>query len=873
MATGLLAQKPDQYNRKSEPLRALKGLRYMAIDIGASMSKKIIIFYSSIGHGHISAAQAIQDDLNRQDPAACVLLQDIRMFMPPAWRKIDEKLYWFIAKNCPECFESLFRSMQAEGNHVSSLSVLPNDYPEEKVLAYLMSETPDAVIATHYGAAQVLGILRERGCLLDLRIGWLHTDFFEGYFPRISTRIDRTFLAHAEIESRWLAAGVPADKVVNSGMPVRIPLDEPRASENKLKQLGLATAVPTLLLTGGREGAIDYIDVVETVARYCRGPIQIIAACGTNTRQRALLAEVRERLRPQISVKVFGLIPQHEMVSYMRAADLLITKAGGMTPAEAFAVGIPTILLNSVSGHERENAAMLVRLGLAEFATEASQVGKIVLALLAEPSKRDRMLSAQRAFCENANTSVIAQFALDESFIPACPLPDFGVENGTYSLNVDEVLARLDAEAPADVELLLSYSTSQSPQRIVLENPFGHIAIRAGDTVYSANHLADRETDPNLLQQLKLSDYLYGVERPSRSQVHTNTYGMAYGRVTLGLRVAGIPFNSLARMVAEARCIEDQFKQGTLRWDKHNFNCADVVVRIIQGGGECSHARFDRMRLPTMPLDVFEHARAVFEENSALNVDLVAYRQVQGSKASYRFSRFPLSLGHPLRSVARVLTDASRDPLEKAVTKQVIGSFSDRRLCVEDLQERCSTSRTDDPAFLAPRHLSLQKAILSDLQRLLDAKAKRPIKQVERLGSFYATQQLRKFVDRGHDLVRSATERAEEVLLHTRAQRLRILFDPLVVDYRWTGNCRPHAGQARAYWGRLGAVATKVEQEFCQVEALHTWRTWAMRRGVGRLSRHVEVTAGLQPGERLVAAPDLALRDGERIVGSEARND
>jgi len=831
------------------------------------MSKKIIIFYSSIGHGHISAAQALQDEINRQDPAASVLLQDIRMFMPRVWRRIDEKLYWFIAKNCSECFESLFRSMQAQGNHVPSLSVLPNDYPEEKVLAYLMSEAPDAVLTTHYGAAQVLGTLRERGCLLNLRIGWLHTDFFEGYFPRISTRIDRTFLAHAEIESRWLAAGVPADKVVNSGMPVRIPSDEPGARENKLKQLGLATAVPTLLLTGGREGAIDYIDVVETVARYCRGPIQIIAACGTNTRQRTLLAEVRGRLRPQITVKVFGLIPQHEMVSYMRAANLLITKAGGMTPAEAFAVGIPTILLNSVSGHERENAAMFVRLGLAELATEASQVGKIVLTLLAEPSKRDRMLSAQRAFCENANTSVIAQFALDESFIPACPLPDFGIENGTYSLNVNEVLARLDAEAPADVELLLSYSTSQSPQRIVLENPFGHIAIRVGDTVYSANHLADRETDPNLLQHMELSDYLYGIERPSRSQVHTNTYGMAYGRVTLGLRVAGIPSNSLASMTAEAQCIEDQFKQGTLRWDRNNFNCADVIVRILQGGGECSRDRFDRMRLPTMPLDAFEHARAVFEENSALNVDLVAYRQVPGSKASYRFSRFPLSLGHPLRSVARVLTDASRDPLEKAVTKQVIGSFSDRRLCVEDLQERCSASGIDDSAFFAPRHLNLEKAIVADLQRLIEVNAKRSIKEFERLGSFYATQQLRKLVDRGHNLTRLSTERTEELLLSSRAQRLRTMFDPLVVDYGWIGNHRLHARQAQAYWGRLGAFATKVEQKLSQVEALQT------RRRVSRLSHSAEVTAGPQPGERLVMASDSDLRDGDRIVGTEAHND
>ena len=837
------------------------------------MSKKIIIFYSSIGHGHISAAQAIQDEINRQDPAARVLLHDIRMFMPRVWRKIDEKLYCFIAKNCPECFESLFRSMQVQGNHVPSLSVLPNDYPEEKVLAYLMSEAPDAVLATHYGAAQVLGTLRERGCLLNLRIGWLHTDFFEGYFPRISKRIDRTFLAHAKIESRWLAAGVPADKVVNSGMPVRISPDQTGSRENKLRQLGLATDAPTLLLTGGNEGAMDYIEVVENVARYCRGPIQIIAACGTNTRQRDLLAEIQKRLQPPVTVKVLGLIPQHEMVSCMRAADLLITKAGGMTPAEAFAVGIPTILLNSLSGHERENAAMFVRLGLAELATEASQVGKNVLTLLADPRKRDRMLGAQRAFCESANTSAIAQFALDESFIPVCSLPYLGKETRAHCLNVDEVLAQLDAEAPGDVEFLLSYPTSQSPQRIVLENPFGHIAIRVGDTVYSANYIADRETDPNLLQHKKLSDYLYGIERPARSQVPTKTYGMAYVRVTLGLRVAGIPSNSLASMVAEAQCIEDQFKQGTLRWDRDNFNCADVVARILQGGGECSHAKFGRMRLPTMPLDVFEQARALFEGNSALNVNLVAYRQVPGSNASYHFSRFPLSLGHPLRSVARVLTDASRDPLEKAVTKQVIGSFSDRRLCVEDLQERRSASRTDDSAFFAPRHLNLEKAIVADLQRLLEVNAKRSIKQVERLPNFYATQKLRKLVDRGRNLARLATERAEEVLLYPPAQRVRMLFDPPVVDHRRIGKRRLHARQVQAYLGRLSAFAIRVEQEFSQVEALHTGRTWAIRRRVGRPSHHIEVTADLPPGVRLVKAADSAPPDGDRIVGIEAHND
>jgi processive 1,2-diacylglycerol beta-glucosyltransferase len=64
--------------------------------------------------------------------------------------------------------------------------------------------------------------LRSCGLLTNVRIGWLHTDFSEGYFPRISKRIDRTFLVHPELEARWGAAGVPVEKVVIRGMPERM---------------------------------------------------------------------------------------------------------------------------------------------------------------------------------------------------------------------------------------------------------------------------------------------------------------------------------------------------------------------------------------------------------------------------------------------------------------------------------------------------------------------------------------------------------------------------------------------------------------------------------------------------------------------------
>ena len=75
---------------------------------GGADPQNIIVFYSSTGHGHISGALAIREEILNQDPTARVVLQDIRAFMHPVWRRIDERLYWFVANNLPEPIGSLF---------------------------------------------------------------------------------------------------------------------------------------------------------------------------------------------------------------------------------------------------------------------------------------------------------------------------------------------------------------------------------------------------------------------------------------------------------------------------------------------------------------------------------------------------------------------------------------------------------------------------------------------------------------------------------------------------------------------------------------------------------------------------------------------
>lgn len=827
---------------------------------------KVVVFYSSIGAGHVSAARAIQQEIQQQDPQSVVVLQDIRAFMSPIRRRIDERLYWFVANHLPESFEALFWSMQEEGNAAASLARLPNDYPEERVLAFIQAEMPQTVLATHYGSAQVLGRMRERGLLRDVKLAWLHTDYFEGYLPRISKRIDRTFLAHPELAARWVAAGVPLDLVDTTGMPVNVPPATEGTRRRTLGGLGLEPAAPTVVIAGGKEGAGDYVGVIRSLAAVARGPVQVIALCGTNARIIDALERAAPPLAPRITVRPLGLVPQERVVALMRSADVLVTKAGGLTPTEAFSIGVPTVLLEVVTGHERENAEFFGRLGLAAIAPDAGHAGPAVAQLLSSKEQRVAMLAEQARFRESFNAERIARFALDPTLAPGTVPAGFGTEHGAPADDVDGTLNELEAAVPADLELLLSYSTSKVPERIARENPFGHLAIRVGATVFSANHMAERGGGATLLQHVSLSEYLFGVTPPAGRQEHTSTYGMAYGRDTIGLRVLGVPAQACAAMGAEADRIEAEFRDGTLRWDRRHFNCADAVERILSAGGYAVAPRFAGHGAYRMPLDAFDRALCAFQEDPALRTELIGYRKLSASQASYRFSRFPLSLTQPLRSFARVVGDGSSDALESAITRQV-SAFGGGRLLVEDLHPRRATS-SFGAASAAPR-ASLERALLADASRLWSARAGLLRDGLQRVLDQRAICELRQVLDRGQEIARLATERAEELLVPRTAERLRSLFTALQHEYAALHRSVWPAAQLEAYLRDLQGFEELVALELSRFRGVRRWSILMVRhaRRAARRTRRA-----LWHGRAATAGKDLqAHGDGAGRAPGAAR--
>ena len=117
-----------------------------------------------------------------------------------------------------------------------------------------------------------------------------------------------------------------------------------------------------------------------------------MAVCGNN---RALERNLRALIHtPRLQVLGFT----DRMCDYMDAADLFITKPGGLSTTEAASKHMPMVLFNAVPGCETRNLEFLLSIGCAVSENGALSLARCVCQMLEEPARRDAL--AERCAAE-----------------------------------------------------------------------------------------------------------------------------------------------------------------------------------------------------------------------------------------------------------------------------------------------------------------------------------------------------------------------------------------------------------------------------------------------------------------------------------------
>lgn len=194
-------------------------------------------------------------------------------------------------------------------------------------------------------------------------------------------------VACEEVKESLVSWGIKAPSILVTGIPISPKFEVDKDREQIISKLGLNPVLPTFLVMGGVYGGL------KSTKRICKTlsdslvPVQSIIVCGNNKKLYHSLGEIIEHsLNPMVRL---GYVNNVEEL--MSVANLIITKAGGLTVSEALTKRLPLVIYQAIPGQEEENAHFVQRRGAGQVAgTEGELVG-ILKRLLSNPEEIEKM--------------------------------------------------------------------------------------------------------------------------------------------------------------------------------------------------------------------------------------------------------------------------------------------------------------------------------------------------------------------------------------------------------------------------------------------------------------------------------------------------
>lgn len=301
---------------------------------------RVLLVYGYEPSGHSAAAFSLGEALTAA--GAVVSYVEVAGKHHPRAGQAVAKGYHALVRSFPGVFGRLYRSPAAH----AALRAIRRAYlglgGASKLLEGVRRERPDLIVCPQASVSAVFAGARARGTL-DIPVAGVLTDYTLHPFW-LDPSPD--FLVVPDESLR--PAGVPS---VACGIPVASVFAKPPSRAAAREALALPPSAPVALLSGGSKG-LGRLE--RAAAELLKEPRTIVLAlCGTNERVFRSLSRLGPRLR------AFGPQPPAMVAAMLAAADVHVTKPGGVSCAESLAVGTPLRLLPGLPGQERANAAFL----------------------------------------------------------------------------------------------------------------------------------------------------------------------------------------------------------------------------------------------------------------------------------------------------------------------------------------------------------------------------------------------------------------------------------------------------------------------------------------------------------------------------------
>src|SRR5438552_1986087 len=341
--------------------------------------RRVLILTASYGSGHNEAARCVAAEVVRRG-AEPLVVDHFRELVHPVFDRTTRALYLTLLRRLPAVWGLAY----ALGDRLTSDSPLTfgaSRMGARRLAAALERYAPDAVVTVHATPAVAMAALARAGGRVPPHTTVV-TDFV-AHAQWIAHGIDRYCVAAEEVGHDLVARGIPRDRVVVTGVPVRAAFATASDPREARRELGVPDDVPMVLAMAGSHGSVGRLPDV---------------------------ARPLERLAAGTSLRVLGFVP--DVHRLMAAADIVVTKAGGMTLAEAMAAQVPLLFYGSLPGQERRNERFAAAAGVALVARRRADLDRLLERALGDPDLLEHLRAPMRARRRPAATRAIVDLVL-----------------------------------------------------------------------------------------------------------------------------------------------------------------------------------------------------------------------------------------------------------------------------------------------------------------------------------------------------------------------------------------------------------------------------------------------------------------------------
>jgi len=340
----------------------------------------ILILFSDTGGGHRSAAEAIIEaiELEYGEAVTTEMLDFFKGYAPLPLNKMPD---WYPDMvKAPHLWGLSFKISDGR-RRARAITASMWPYVGRAARAIVKDHPADLVVTVHPLATTV--IIKALGHNRPPFVTVV-TDMVTTHALWYDQRADLILVPTEQARQRALDYTMLANRVRVVGQPVAARYCVPAGDKIALREnLGWEKEKPIVLLVGGGEGMGPLGKTARAIAT-AGLDLALVIVTGRNKRLKKHL----EALDWPVPAHIYGFT--HEMPEFMRAADVLVTKAGPGTIAEALNASLPIILYARLPGQEDGNVTFVVEERLGVWAPTPARVAEVLTNWVQNPHVREQ---------------------------------------------------------------------------------------------------------------------------------------------------------------------------------------------------------------------------------------------------------------------------------------------------------------------------------------------------------------------------------------------------------------------------------------------------------------------------------------------------